>query len=483
MPTPMPTPMPMPMPTPTPTPTPTTNIQNPYKDSKFNYEFGGPIGAFLTILSLPPLILTLTYFASIGQVNTNLHDIYSNCFSIQNYNNYNNLTTLLYCTCVLLSWFGFQVLLERFLPCDVVQGVTLENGQRLKYKLNGHLAFWTTVSILLMGYPAISYDNGNGNGNDYEYDEDQQQRILKIYFQSFPLQLLYDYYADLALSSIVLCTILSIYLYIKSFCSNALLAKGGNSGVAIYDFYMGRELNPRSMNNTFDWKEFCELRPGLIGWAVLNAAFASKQYDKLGYMTGSMLFVNVFQGLYVWDALYQERAILTTMDITSDGFGFMLVFGDLSWVPFLYSLQARYLVDYDPHLGPWALAGILLVNFLGYSIFRGANSQKDAFRRNPNDDSVAHLQYLQTKRGTRLLTSGYWGMARKINYTGDWIMALSWCLLCGFESIVPYFYAIYFCILLIHRSERDDHMCHEKYGDDWIKYKQLVPYRFIPGIV
>ena len=35
------------------------------------------------------------------------------------------------------------------------------------------------------------------------------------------------------------------------------------------------------------------------------------------------------------------QAILTTMDITTDGFGYMLAFGDLAWVPFTYSLQAR----------------------------------------------------------------------------------------------------------------------------------------------
>lgn len=46
------------------------------------------------------------------------------------------------------------------------------------------------------------------------------------------------------------------------------------------------------------------------------------------------------QGLYVWDALYNEKAVLTTMDITTDGFGFMLAFGDLCWVPFTYTLQA-----------------------------------------------------------------------------------------------------------------------------------------------
>ena len=50
----------------------------------------------------------------------------------------------------------------------------------------------------------------------------------------------------------------------------------------------------------------------------------------------SMLYV---QGFYVWDALYNEKSILTTMDITTDGFGYMLAFGDLAWVPFIYSFQ------------------------------------------------------------------------------------------------------------------------------------------------
>ena len=67
----------------------------------------------------------------------------------------------------------------------------------------------------------------------------------------------------------------------------------------------------------------------------------------------------------MWDALYQEQAILTTMDITTDGFGFMLVFGDMSWVLFLYSLQARYLVDHDPNLSIYTLVIIPLINFLG----------------------------------------------------------------------------------------------------------------------
>ncbi len=55
---------------------------------------------------------------------------------------------------------------------------------------------------------------------------------------------------------------------------------------------------------------------------------------------------------YVLDALWNEASILTTMDITTDGFGFMLSFGDLSWVPFVFTTSTRFLVDH-PQVGPW----------------------------------------------------------------------------------------------------------------------------------
>lgn len=42
------------------------------------------------------------------------------------------------------------------------------------------------------------------------------------------------------------------------------LKSSSSSGYVIYDFFMGRELNPRIKG--FDIKFFCEMRPGLIGW-------------------------------------------------------------------------------------------------------------------------------------------------------------------------------------------------------------------------
>jgi delta14-sterol reductase len=76
------------------------------------------------------------------------------------------------------------------------------------------------------------------------------------------------------------------------------------------------------------------------------------------------------------------------MDIISDGFGFMLAVGDLFWVPFVYSLQARYLVFQSKDLGYAWSAGILAVNFLGYYIFRTSNNEKNEFRNGRNSKSA-----------------------------------------------------------------------------------------------
>ena len=438
----------------------------------FPYEFGGPVGVAATMLALPVVILLLSHWSLVGEVDLSFfEDLKSARFwdavlqSPVLCPGCDESTLLLKCAFGILAWFGFQVVLERWLPCVLVEGAPVKGNKdlRLVYRINAHLAFWVTLLVVEVGYPTWHKESGTWQ------------------LGPMPLTLLYDYNGSLAFVTILLSFALSTYLYFSSLVGDRILADGGNSGNAIYDFFMGRELNPRW--GTFDWKVFCELRPGLIGWMLLNFSCVVQQQAELGYVSGSMMLLNVFQGLYVWDALYQERAILTTMDVTTDGFGFMLCFGDLAWVPFTYSVQARYLVNHDPQLSYTALLGVLGMHLLGYFIFRGANGQKDVFRRDPNHESVAHLTFLQTKRGTKLLTSGWWGMARKINYTGDYIMGLSWCLLCGFNSIVPYYYAIYFAILLIHRSIRDDHMCQEKYGDDWQTYKKLVPYRFIPGVI
>lgn len=93
------------------------------------------------------------------------------------------------------------------------------------------------------------------------------------------------------------------------------------------------------------------------------------------------MLVLIFEGYYIIDAVLNEPAILTTMDITTDGFGWMLSFGDLAWVPALYSLQARFLSNTYRPLNTASdyifLTVVVVLGILGMMIFRGANSQKD----------------------------------------------------------------------------------------------------------
>lgn len=309
------------------------------------------------------------------------------------------------------------------------------------------------------------------------------------------------------------------------------LAAGGHSGNLIYDWYIGRELNPR-INIPFigelDIKAFMELRPGMLGWLILDLAFVAKQYKSYGYVSDSMrmfprsfystisskfpsnfaiVLVTFAQAIYILDALYMEPAILTTIDITTDGFGFMLSFGDLVWVPFTYSLQTRYLSVHPVSLGPLWVTAILGIQGFGYYIFRASNSEKNAFRTNPADPKIAHLTSMSTASGSRLLTSGWWGTARHINYLGDWVMSWAYCLptlaagykltpsvmypgtrlvttegVAGYATPVTYFYLLYFAILLVHRESRDEEKCRRKYGKDWDKYCEIVRWRIWPGI-
>ena len=45
-------------------------------------------------------------------------------------------------------------------------------------------------------------------------------------------------------------------------------------------------------------------------------------------------------------------------------------------------------------------------------------------------------------------------------------MALSWGLVTGFDSFIPYFYVTFFIAVLVHRVGRDHVRCKEKYGAD-----------------
>jgi Delta14-sterol reductase len=402
-----------------------------------------------------------------------------------------------------LAYYGLLVVLQFVVPGEHVAGTLLANGGRLKYKFNT----WRSCCLIAAGLAIGTLMHGA----DF---------VVWTY--------IWDNLIQIWVANLLIAYALAIFCYLRSFTvphpgqpnpTYRELAPGGHSGNMLYDFFIGRELNPRLEvpesipfigGQTLDIKLFMEMRPGLPGWIILDCAFIAAQYRLHGFITDSIVFITAFQALYVADGEYMEPAILTTIDCINDGFGFMLSFGDVAWLPFIYSMQTRYLAVHPVSLGLLGNAGVLAVTAIGYYIFRSSNNQKNRFRTNPKDPRVAHLETLTTSQGSKLLTSGWWGAARHINYLGDWTMSWAFCLPTGFAGyiihrstnkltgnetievvqgeakgwgmIFTYFYILYFGILLVHRELRDEAKCHRKYGKDWEKYCQIVKSRIIPGV-
>ncbi|KAM3469124.1 hypothetical protein MY5147_007292 [Beauveria neobassiana] len=472
------------------------------------YEFGGPLGAAGISFGLPILCYIFAFACndisgcpapsllspktlSIGQLKREVGWPKDGVYGLASWQ----------ASAAVAAYYLFNLILYRVLPAIETEGTVLATGGRLKYRLNTLYSNTLTLSLLAAG----TFAQG----------------------AQFPVWVfISENYLQLLTANILISYAIATFVYVRSFSVKAgnkesrELAAGGHTGNLLYDWFIGRELNPRvtiPVIGEVDIKEWCELRPGMMGWIILNCAWCAQQYRNYGYVTDSIICITVVQALYIIDSWWNEPAILTTMDITTDGFGMMLAFGDLVWVPFVYSQQTRYLSLHPLSLGPIGLTAMLSLIGLGFFIFRSANSQKNTFRTNPNDPSVAHLEYIQTKTGSKLLTTGWWGVARHINYLGDWIQSWPYCLptgLAGYQIMaagsliedsvgafvmtdgrqviqgnakgwgipITYFYVVYFAVLLIHRDRRDDEKCHRKYGDDWEKYKRIVRWRIIPGI-
>lgn len=414
------------------------------------YEWGGPVGALFMVAFLPTLVIALNSLCAgercslmqAVRLPALMKEVVQGAWPM--------LRTAIG---IELVWIAAHAVFSILPIGKLVHGGELRSGERLAYRMNAIHAF-VVAHLVLFGLHFASILN---------------------------MAAVADLYHPLMIGAILISFAMSVVLYAASYRSrNVLTALGGNSGCVLYDFWVGRELNPRT--GPLDWKLMCELRPGLIGWSILNWAFVCKSVE-LGTVTPSIVLTALFESFYVLDGLLLEAGNLSMMDIVTDGFGFMLCFGDLAWVPFTYTLQTKYLVHHPVHLSLVHLCLCASLSATGYLIFRNANTEKDRFRKNPQDPRVQHLRVMRTSNGKSLIISGYWGVCRHPNYVGDWLMALGWAAFSGTAEWLPYFHPLYFGFLLMHRQLRDEQQMREKYGkEDWSAFCRVVKYRLFPYI-
>jgi len=354
---------------------------------------------------------------------------------------------------VYLAWLVFQALLQAFAPGPTLEGTPLEDGTRLRYRMNGR------ASVLIT---AVAYGAGVASG-------------------LFPMRWIYDHFGELISVATLFSYGFAFFLLLYGRATEPACTSRG----VIVDYFLGVARHPRIPPITgFDLKVFFEARPGLIGWILVVFSFAAVQIERHGSLSTAMAVVCALQLAYVLDYFWHEPAILTTLDVQHEKFGWMLVFGDLVWVPMTYSIQAHYLIDHAPVLPIWAAALCVLLGLAGMALFRLSNLQKHRFRSDPNGLRIwgKPAEFIETRHGNRLLVSGFWGWSRHSNYLGDWLLGLAWSLPCGFRSMLPYFYPIYFAFLLIHRERRDNQRCAAKYGEGWGRYCRRVRWRIVPGL-
>lgn len=241
-------------------------------------------------------------------------------------------------------------------------------------------------------------------------------------------------------------------------------------------FLYGVERDPEWLG--VDLKMF-SYRPSLIGLGLVDLSFAFVQYERHGFVSMPMWLFQAGTLVYLANYFQFEHGMLFTWDVLEERFGWALVWGDYAFVPFFYSLPGWYLVDRVEPMAPATVLGLVALYALGFWLFRGANQQKHRFKLDP----TARIWGAQPRTiGDRLLVSGFWGIARKLNYTGELLMYYAWTLPCGFGSVAPYLPALWLTVFFPHRAVRDDRRCRKKYGALWTVYCERVPFRMIPFV-
>eukprot|EP00818_Percolomonas_sp_WS_P005706 CAMPEP_0117446806 /NCGR_PEP_ID=MMETSP0759-20121206/6540_1 /TAXON_ID=63605 /ORGANISM="Percolomonas cosmopolitus, Strain WS" /LENGTH=435 /DNA_ID=CAMNT_0005239103 /DNA_START=1388 /DNA_END=2695 /DNA_ORIENTATION=+ len=428
------------------------------------YEFGGPIGALAVMLFSHFIVyylwICLAFNDGAVLIPTSLTDWSSMLGYVREYAS--------------PTWWAAKIYLG-FLLVEGIFGVTLpgfrtdglpvrsEGWKRLPYLCNAFQSWWLT----LIGVCAAQFMGWINMAS------------------------IVDHHGELLTMSIIVADSLAIYVYLSAYITRKVNRASGN---VLYDTFMGINLNPRI--GILDIKLFCEVR---ISWMILfflTFSAACKQYQDYGYVANSMIIMLIAHLYYCNACCKGEERILACFDIIHENFGWMLAFWNLAGVPFSYCFNSMFLARHAPLDLNWGYFAVCVVVLLFAAwIHDTGNSQKNTFRQVLDGTFVQrntfpqlpwgvlkNPKYMQTECGSKILIDGWFKYARKLPYTADIAMALIWGMSCEFTHLLPYFYFIFFVGMISHRYFRDVDRMQKKYGKDYKRYCEIVPYVFVPGI-
>lgn len=336
---------------------------------------------------------------------------------------------------------------------------------------------------------------------------------LQEYFSTvgmFELRIVFDLFPSIVLSLNVFGLIFCLFLFFKGSIAPSGPDNGSSGNGVIFDYYWGMELYPRIYG--VDVKRFVNCRFSMTFWMLAGVCYLAATIGPDGATSWNdikpgLFYTALSQFIYLVKFFKWEIGYMRSIDIIVDRAGFYETWGCLVWVPSVYTLHSRLLVN-SPNQHSWTSAGwIFFVGTVGGVLLNfWADSQRQWFREADGKISIwgspasaVRCKYTVrdsssgklVQRESLLLASGFWGTARHFQYLFELMAAWSWCLLAtnfsgeeedSSNGFLPLFYAVFLTILLIHRADRDEEKCLKKYGDGYRRYMELVPYKIIPGV-
>ncbi|XP_030632568.1 delta(14)-sterol reductase TM7SF2 [Chanos chanos] len=354
---------------------------------------------------------------------------------------------------IVIAFTVLQGVLYHLPMGKVAEGKLGCDEKRLKYHMNGLHALVVTAALVL-GLWFTGLFHGASITN----------RVLPI-----------------VSASTVVALLQSIALYVHSLHIHpSRLLRYDSNATLLVEFALGREVDPRL--GRIDLKHFAMVRIGFIGWAMVDLSYLLTAVETQGSPSLCLLLVVIFQFIYILDFVLDEDSVLLTKEFTEEAIGFLMILGEYIWIPFFSSLPAFFLIQRPTHISTPSAVLICLLFAVGFAFYSLSNEQRLGFRKNPNDPAYACLETIPSPSGQRLLVSGWFGWVRHPNYLGDVLIALAWCLPCGFTSLLPYLPALQCFNLLRQRANEIEDSCQKKHGEAWLEYCCRVPYKLVPYV-
>mmetsp|Transcript_6500 Transcript_6500/g.16055 ORF Transcript_6500/g.16055 Transcript_6500/m.16055 type:complete len:431 (-) Transcript_6500:540-1832(-) len=303
-----------------------------------------------------------------------------------------------------LSFMGVALVLERTLPGSIECGPET---------LTGHVPKYIDNAVLhCLVYTALFYLGSNvGYGNFYDFG---------IMYDLFP-----ESVAFLNIFGLVFCVFLTVKgIYFPS------TQDSGSSGSLFKDFVWGTELYPRIFG--LDLKRFVNCRFSMTFWQLAGLSFCYRSYILRGNTVDWGLFFSALsQYIYLFKFFLWEMGYMRSIDIIVDRAGFEIQWGCLVWVPAVYTLHSRFLVQYPSGLSFLQASSLFLLSIAGVVLNYMADRERDVFRATNGEalvwgekPSFIRAKYTIIDRRTGessqktslLLASGFWGVARHFQY-------------------------------------------------------------------